>query len=572
MNQKTQVTKENVKDFMTMAQELAIKGTKKGVAINKLQERFGCSAATAKKVIEGDPEVLRIREEYETGSDGTENVETIAPALAERTDTSETVQDEEPIETEEEMETLTKVGDKEFFLNDDPAIMTGEIRMTQKIGRQEKQVLIQEKIDGPIMRTLVDWYYQTQSRRIAQENQLRAVEQDRDTSFSESSVLKWMVQNTKIEEAGIAEIMNAVTERDPLCSWMCEIHGIGPTFASVLRGYLDVTKAHYATNFISWAGLNDRNTPWIGKEQIGSILDECWAECTRTPRGKISEEFMIRLAIKTGRTYTKILKAATTRWDAKNKVLIDLPEPSIDALKKNLCKVPYNRHLKVLMFKIADRWNKMPNDKRSLYTQLMLTRKAIETERNERGDFAEYAAKMLQTKKFTKQHVIDTLRAGMLPKQQIQYRAYRIACKVFLSHVFEAMYIYQYGKYPARFYSLDILGHQDEIFPEVPYDQLFDAYGERTGLVPNRTRKEPIIDPNADNLRNRLEKAVNREYSVDAYLADIAYWNRAQADMYDDIDLVKNEIPFGADPRSFGIELPDDLKQLEKELKNQPRF
>lgn len=571
MNKKVQVTKDNVKEFMQMAQELAIKGTKKGVAIKKMQEHFGCSAAVAKKVIEGDQEVLKLREEYEAeNGSGEGNVTEVEVNTPVETPTEEAVT---AVEEAPKRETLTKVGDKEFFINDDPQVMTGEILMTTKIGRQTKQVLVQEKIDGPIMRTLVDWFYQTQSRRIAQENQLRAVEQDRDTSFSESSVLKWMVQNTKIEEAGIAEIMNAVTERDPLCSWMREIHGIGPTFASVLRGYLDVTKAHYATNFISWAGLNDRNTPWIGKDQIGSILDEVWDTCENTKKGDISTEFMIRLAIRTGRTYTKVLKAATTKWDAKNKVTIDLNAPSIDALKRNMCKVPYNKNLKVLMFKIADRWNKMPNDKRSLYTQLMLTRKAIETERNERGEYAAYAAKMLATKKFTKQHVIDTLKEGMLPKQQIQYRAYRIACKVFLSHVFEAMYIYQYGKYPARFYTLDILGHQDEIFPEVPYDQLFDAYGERTGLVPNRTRKAPVIDPNADNLRNRLEKAVEREYSVDAYLNDIAYWNKAQADLYEKIDDVQNEVPFGADPRSFGIELPDDMKNLEAELKrNHPRF
>ena len=179
MNKKVQVTKDNVKEFMQMAQELAIKGAKKGVAIKKMQEHFGCSAAVAKKVIEGDPEVLRLREEHEAeNGSGEGNVTEVEVNTPVETPTEEAVT---AVEEAPKRETLTKVGDKEFFINDDPQVMTGEILMTTKIGRQTKQVLVQEKIDGPIMRTLVDWFYQTQSRRIAQENQLRAVEQDRDT-------------------------------------------------------------------------------------------------------------------------------------------------------------------------------------------------------------------------------------------------------------------------------------------------------------------------------------------------------------------------------------------------------
>lgn len=421
----------------------------------------------------------------------------------------------------------------------------GRITISKKVGREYRDLLVNGSVSMTAMRSMVDTFYATQKVRIADENRIRAIRQAYDSMPKDVSpdgrwrdeagvtehdidvslqVAEVSVEFDRAKEDSMANIITTYAANDPVCQWLMKIQGIGPIWAAALRAILDVRKAHYAGGFHSYAGLNDQNVPWLGPEKVRRMAVEIWEKLGEKP-GSCTQEFMEELARKTGRKYSKIVHMATTKRDGRTRELIHVDQPRFDYLLNNIVKVPYNKDLKTLMYKIASRWNKMPSNTKSLYTMVLLDRKSIETERNARGEYHEWARHCLEQKRIQNKALKKTYEDGFLPKGQIHMRAYRVAEKVFLSHVFEAMYIYEYGKYPARYYTLAVLGHQDEIFPEVPYDELFDAYEQRTGRRANRYRPEPDFDREQDNLFNRVESHVKREVSIDEYLSDIRKWN-----------------------------------------------
>ena len=50
-------------------------------------------------------------------------------------------------------------------------------------------------------------------------------------------------------------------------------------------------------------------------------------------------------------------------------------------------------------------------------------------------------------------------------------RSKRYAVKLFISHLFEAMYLEEHGYYPKETYVIAHLGHSDYIEPEVPFEK-----------------------------------------------------------------------------------------------------
>ena len=127
-------------------------------------------------------------------------------------------------------------------------------------------------------------------------------------------------------------------------------------------------------------------------------------------------------------------------------------------------KRPWNAALKVLCWKIGESFVKTCNNEASFYGPIYLARKALETERNERGEFAEQAARALSEKNYKKD--TDAYKAyvqGKLPPAHIHARAKRYAVKMFLSHYFEMLERYA-GKTPTTPYII-AQGHKDYMPP-----------------------------------------------------------------------------------------------------------
>jgi hypothetical protein len=157
-------------------------------------------------------------------------------------------------------------------------------------------------------------------------------------------------------------------------------------------------------------------------------------------------------------------------------------------------KRPFNAALKTLCWKLGESFVKVSGYEDAFYGQLYKQRKALETERNLRGEFAEQAALALTKKQIGKTtdayawyagrltreqavKLLDDNSAGkaakqggepgsgqaMLPPAHIHARAKRAAVKLFLAHMHEVWFEIENGRKPARPYALEHLGHAHQI-------------------------------------------------------------------------------------------------------------
>jgi hypothetical protein len=127
-------------------------------------------------------------------------------------------------------------------------------------------------------------------------------------------------------------------------------------------------------------------------------------------------------------------------------------------------KRPWNAKLKVICWKAGQSFMMFHKQDNCYYGHIYAERKALEQERNERGDFTEQAANILASKNFGKD--TDARAAysqGKLPPAHIDARARRYAVKLFLAAFFEESYRSHYKKEPPLPYPLAHLGHVHRI-------------------------------------------------------------------------------------------------------------
>jgi hypothetical protein len=185
---------------------------------------------------------------------------------------------------------------------------------------------------------------------------------------------------------------------------------------------------------------------------------------------------------------------------------------SKDKLVKTCSKIPYNRSLKTHMWKVGSSFQWLCNNPSSLYGRLFNERRVLETEKNERGEYAEQAANILATKNIDKStEAYKCYAKGMLPKAHITARAMRWTEKIFISHLFEEMYRVEYDKIPPRYYALEHLGgqHNTEIQPEIPYDYCTEEIGK---LEPREKILERIFNERLENDKKlKAERKAKRD-------------------------------------------------------------
>lgn len=130
-------------------------------------------------------------------------------------------------------------------------------------------------------------------------------------------------------------------------------------------------------------------------------------------------------------------------------------------------KRPWNAELKVLCWKAGESFVKVSGHDDATYGRFYKERKALEIERNERGDFTVQAAQVLERKKIGKD--TDAYKAyikGKLPPAHLHARATRYAVKLFLAHLHEVMYLQHFKRPPPLPYAIGILGHAHKSSPQ----------------------------------------------------------------------------------------------------------
>ena len=133
-------------------------------------------------------------------------------------------------------------------------------------------------------------------------------------------------------------------------------------------------------------------------------------------------------------------------------------------------KRPWNAQLKVLSWKAGQSFMKFHKKDQCFYGHLYLQDKARRIEKNENGDYAEFAQQILTSKNWRANQSRALLEEGKLPPAQIDAQARRFAVKIFLSHYHAVAYQAHHGKPAPRPYIIEHGGHVHEIpIPNNPF-------------------------------------------------------------------------------------------------------
>ena len=437
-------------------------------------------------------------------------------------------------------------------IDEDPATM---IVSVPKDVKDELINIAQDKNSKSLIKFLTDQYYQAQSFRIKAENQARAIYQDADQEATSDypDFIKIQVHNAKYQEALNKKYLDIVTDSIPVCRWMKSIKGIGPTLSAYLYSRLDPTN-RYGSDFISYAGLNNNNVPWLGKEKAKALVKEIKVEYAEImdqvenviyemvgssdKLEKVKDEFLKKMkkdksfgldyddaeliinrtmskedkdwtyesidsydddklvymhifsytgtlqykdiatnafywlcAKHTGRKISLIKSGAKNAYNKKKDKKKYI---TISDVESFLAKPPYNTDLKVKLWIVADMFVKNKN-RGSMYGQLFDQRLAYEMKKNDNREYADQARHILDTMKINNKKVIETLNDGKLTQSHLVARARRFSAKLFLSHVYEAMYYAQYHEEAPKSYVIAYLDHHDYVAPEVDYHPFIDG-------------------------------------------------------------------------------------------------
>lgn len=417
----------------------------------------------------------------------------------------------------------------EMLMNEEQEM---EYNITAKVSKEEKEEIIKISSDKKMVRYLVDQYQQSQAYRIKAQNQARSLLQGYDQSTEDQfSFITKEIKNAEANESLNKKYIDIITDNISVCRWMKSIMGIGPLLSAYLYSAFDPKVATYATEFLSYAGLNDNNNPWLGTEKATAIVKEAvayrkekfdkittvieesfvgtkykkivtalkkigksnevdYCDIIESNEGHLLKDLPIDASILpdyvrwlaypnscddilidyvaayTGRKFSNVKKGAINNWKKKKS---KTKVPTVDDLTSYLAKPPYNTDLKKRMYLIGESFIKVSNKEKSLYGSIYKQKRIEYTRKNDAGEYADQAAGILLEKNIKDPDTRERLESGKLTDGHIMARAKRYAVKLFISHVFEAMYYAEYGEEPPKTYVIAHMGHHDYIPPEVDY-------------------------------------------------------------------------------------------------------
>lgn len=280
------------------------------------------------------------------------------------------------------------------------------------------------KADPAQIRCVIKNYYEAQRKRVRESLQIF----QRKRKESETDIMEHF-RNATLEVERSQEIAIEVWAEDSkLAQWAMQVDGVGPLLAAGLCAYLDVERAPTAGHFWRIAGLDPSRT-WVSakdsadwmSERKGRPIDELVNEAAEWIR--VKPETLLRMATTGKEGETVKLTRAT--------------------LERAICRRPHNATLKTICWKIGESFNKLPE---SHYGIVLRNRKVYEHEKNERGEYAEQAARVL--KRAPNHAQKSVYKQGKLPDGHIHARAKRYAVKLFLAEFHAEAYRQKYGCEP----------------------------------------------------------------------------------------------------------------------------
>ena len=298
-------------------------------------------------------------------------------------------------------------------------------------------------------RALVDLYYTMQELRKRIANQILAIERGADVQPKHESA-DFLLSQAAVMEENAKLFLNVFVNSHPMAPWFNAVHGIGPVLAAGLLAHLGSRRVPPTVgHWWRFAGL-DPSQKWLKSDELAKL----WNEQT----GDIEERTRVICKI-VGRNPASVIRDATTNFRTGETTKLTKAK----ALK-SLARIPFNRPLKTLCWKIADQMVKLGDRKDAHYAAYYRDRKAIEIARNQAGDRAEQAAKVLAAKPKHAQRA--KYENGMLPDGHVDAMARRATVKLFLSHLHELWHEVDWGTPPTtKPFAISMQGHAHYIAP-----------------------------------------------------------------------------------------------------------
>jgi len=299
-------------------------------------------------------------------------------------------------------------------------------------------------------RYLVDSYYTIQEYRKATANQVRAMTESEEPS----GVLEWFFKQHEGLENNIKRVLDIYTSANPVGKWAKGIVGIGPVISAGLLAHIDIHKAPTVGHIWRFAGL-DATKEWLGAAKAEKIVKDILGKTS----GKITLDEVVTVAARTDNRTETLLKFMVKKDKTE-------PTMTVGCLASAVARRPWNAKLKVLCWKIGQSFVKVSNNPKDYYGKVYKQRKEYEQAKNENGDYADQAERILATKKISKEtEAYKWYSLGKLPPGHIQARSERYAVKLFLSHLHGYWYEEEFGTKPPLPYPIAILGHAHMIEP-----------------------------------------------------------------------------------------------------------
>jgi hypothetical protein len=289
----------------------------------------------------------------------------------------------------------------------------------------------------------VDSYYQQQRDRIRSAHQVRTLAANEEPH----DVLLWLQAQRMTLEHQIARALDAYSDSLLVGRWARSQVGIGPIIAAGLAANISINRCETAGGIWRFAGL-DPTSLWIGSEKAKEIVAFAIKDLKLGVRAPIPDEAVARIAA--------IINLSPDRLMER---LVDEdgnPSRSRTDVAAAVAKRPWNGSLKRLCYLIGESFVKVSGNDNAVYGKVYTARKQRETMKNDRGDFADQAARALAEKNYgadtdARKHY----EAGRLPPARIHLRSHRYATKLFLSNYHEVAYFIEHGRLPPLPYIME---------------------------------------------------------------------------------------------------------------------
>jgi hypothetical protein len=356
------------------------------------------------------------------------------------------------------------------------------------------------------IKSIVRTYYRIQDMRKVTFNQTRAFKEDARPHL----LVNFIGEEMKHLEDICGSAMDAYSGSKKIGMWARSIHGIGPKIASGLMSYIDIAQCPVVSHIWRYAGL-DPTMQWLNKAQAEAIYEEVVGK-----RGIATQEQLAEMSVKCNRNPLLFVKQMTDLYsfdEEGNKIAI---KPTRERQLNVMVLRPWNAELKTLCWKIGESFTKVSGNPDAFYGKILAIRKAYETDKNEKGEYAEAAKRQLEKFNIQNKEVRETYESGKLTPGHIFARSKRYAVKIFLSHYHAVAYELYFGEKPPKPFAIEHLGHAHEIMiPNWPMTDEGETFNEMSvqeyvGLFKGLRRETTEFMGKVIELFKKKEKKVKK--------------------------------------------------------------